>query len=65
MKYPIITDGQWVQPIRRGYKMACCDCNLVHRINFRIHKGKIQLQAFRDIRATSAKRRKRKRKNKK
>jgi hypothetical protein len=27
---------RWVQPVRRGYLFACCDCALVHRMDFRI-----------------------------
>lgn len=50
----------WIQPIRRGYKMACCDCGLVHKIDFRVKNGRVQLRAARDNRATAAKRRYRK-----
>ena len=43
--------GDWVQPIRRGYKVACCDCGLVHRVDFRLVKtGRgcfIQFRVFR------------------
>ena len=39
--------GEWVQPITEGYRMACCDCGLVHLMDFRIHEGKIQFRAFR------------------
>lgn len=49
--------GEWVQPIRRGYKMACCDCGLVHRLDFRVVNGRVQFRVFRDNRATAAKRR--------
>lgn len=54
--------GEWVQPIRKGYKMMCCDCNLVHTINFRVIKygrnqTKIQFQAFRNERSTALARR--------
>ena len=56
MAYRIMKDGEWVQPVRKGYKMACCDCGLVHTINFRIRKGRVQLQAFRNNRATSRRR---------
>lgn len=59
-KYPEVEAGQWVQPIRRGYKMACCDCHLVHRLDFRIEGDRVQLRAFRDNRATAALRRWRK-----
>ena len=53
-----MSEGQWVQPVRRGYKMRCCDCGLVHRMDFRIRNGRAQLRAFRDNRATAAIRRK-------
>lgn len=39
--------GEWVQPIRRGYLMGCCDCNLVHRMDFRIENDRVQFRAFR------------------
>lgn len=56
MRYTEEVAGDWIQPIRRGYKMACCDCGLVHRLNFRVVSNKrgkfIQFQAFRDNRAT-------------
>jgi hypothetical protein len=29
---------EWIRPIRKGYKMACCDCNLVHDLDFRVRK---------------------------
>ena len=58
MKYPQVFDGEWVQPVQEGYKMACCDCGLVHVIDFRVsEEGKVQLRPYRDNRATAAKRR--------
>lgn len=60
-KYYQVTAGEWVQPIRKGYKLACCDCGLVHRVNFKIVKrgkiNKIQFQAFRDEKASASLRR--------
>jgi hypothetical protein len=50
--------GEWVQPVRRNYGFACCDCGLVHTMNFRLVPNdhgpgkKIQFQAERDNRAT-------------
>ncbi len=26
----------WIQPVMKGYKMSCCDCGLVHNLDFRI-----------------------------
>jgi hypothetical protein len=57
MKYAPVASGQWVQPVRRGYKMCCCDCGLVHVVDFRVHRGHIQLRAARDARATGQARR--------
>lgn len=39
-KYPTQVEGKngwsdWIAPIMRGYGMACCDCGLVHDIQFR------------------------------
>ena len=45
--------GEWIQPTRQGYKAMCCDCGLIHRLNFRLisyangKRHKIQFQAFR------------------
>ena len=38
---------RWVQPVMKGYLLACCDCGLVHRLDFRIHNGRIQFRAQR------------------
>jgi hypothetical protein len=48
--------SEWIQPVEAGYKMACCDCDLVHTLDFRIHEGRVQLRASRHVRATAAKR---------
>ncbi len=35
-RYPMPEEGEWVQPVMKGYKFACCDCGLVHRMDSRI-----------------------------
>lgn len=60
MNFEQVKAGQWVQPIRKGYKMACCDCGLVHVLDFRLYGGSrkhIQFRAFRDERGTAQARR--------
>lgn len=63
MSYEKPNAGQWVQPTPKGYKMACCDCGLVHLLDFRVVKyaqgkrTKVQFRAYRDNRATAAVRR--------
>jgi hypothetical protein len=50
-------DGEWIQPIKRGYRVSCCDCGLVHQIVFRIRDGRIQFKAVRDEVMTASNRR--------
>ena len=62
MKYPQVHDGEWVMPARRKYRMMCCDCGLVHVIDFRLVKKKsgrtyLFLKAARHERATAGARR--------
>lgn len=56
----IVQEGAWVSPIKRGYRMICCDCGLVHRIDFdHVPKGrgrKVIFRAFRDEQATAIQR---------
>lgn len=61
MTIPQVHDGDWVHPVRRDYKMVCCDCGLVHRLDFRLTPcaggQAIEFRASRDKRATAAVRR--------
>jgi hypothetical protein len=65
VKYTQVYDGEPVQPKRRGYRLMCCDCGLVHVLDFYLVKyadgrrRKIRFVARRDVRATAAARRKR------
>ena len=64
MKYPVVNDGDIVVPVMKGYRMRCCDCDLVHRVNFTVRKHgrghKVSFRIWRDNRATAAARRKKK-----
>ena len=66
-RYQKVAKDEWVQPRMKQYRAACCDCGLVHEIQFRvisektgkIIKGaKVQFNAARHPRATAAVRRK-------
>ena len=56
-RYTQIKDGEWFAPTVSDWRMQCCDCGLVHRVNFRIDDGRVLMQAFRDARKTAAVRR--------
>ena len=49
--------SRWVTPVMDGYKMACCDCGLVHVLDFAVVDDRVMFRARRDNRATAAKRR--------
>ena len=58
--------SEWIQPRMRLYRMACCDCDLVHDMQFRVafdRRGKphVQFRARRAPRLTAQLRRRRKR----
>lgn len=38
--------GEWVQPQKQGYLLKCCDCGLVHRMDFRVVKNGGPRQRF-------------------
>lgn len=57
MKYIEHKEGEWIKVIGNSHKIACCDCGLVHKLNFKAKKYGIYLQAFRDNRATTQRRR--------
>lgn len=48
-------DGEWIEPMA-GYRMCCCDCGLVHELEFRLVRGKIQFRAWRRQRDTARER---------
>ena len=56
-KYEEPVEGEWVQPEEIGYKMACCSCGLVHRMDFRVVDGRAQFRVFRAPRSTGQVRR--------
>ena len=61
MKYVKLSDGDRFLPVKRNWRMMCCDCGLVHRFNFRTFKRgngtRIEMWGKRDERATAAARR--------
>ncbi len=60
MKY----DGdveEWFD-VKRGFRLSCCGCHLVHDLEFRLKGKVIECRIFRNERATAAKRRPHKRK---
>lgn len=49
--------GEWVRPTPTGYRHACCDCGLVHRMDFRVDDGRVEFRVFPAPRSTAQVRR--------
>lgn len=49
--------GEWMRVRKRNFKEQCCDCGLIHRLDFRIVDGHIEIRTRRDDRSTAAVRR--------
>ena len=60
-EYHWVTDGEWVRPTMRGHHDQCCDCGLVHILDFRIvtvrGRQQVEYRARRHGRATGGARR--------
>lgn len=56
MKYEYAEDNEWIQPVKKDFKLVCCDCGLTHDVDFRIvrkgRKEKIQFRVRRNNRIT-------------
>lgn len=53
-RYAQRSAGEWVRPVRNGFRFACCDCGMVHRLDFDVQRdGAIVFRAFRDEKATA------------
>lgn len=58
-KYKKLSDGEWAAIPAGVVKVACCDCGLVHILQIKRASTGFKYRAWRDTRATAAKRRKR------
>lgn len=38
-KFKKVLSNRWQQPVMEGYLMKCCDCGLIHSVDFRIAYG--------------------------
>jgi hypothetical protein len=61
MRYPAEVENDdgwtdWIHPLP-GYRMACCDCGLVHNMEFDTEDGEVIFRARRNARSTGQVRR--------
>ncbi len=60
MRYVQRYDGEQrvINPQKERRKIACCDCGLVHLVEYKVaHRQKLTIIAWRDKRATAQRRR--------
>jgi hypothetical protein len=57
VSYDVISYGEWTRPRMKDFREQCCDCGLIHRLDFRIVDGRVEFRTRRDDRATAAARR--------
>jgi hypothetical protein len=59
--YPQALSTEWFNPKHRKFRHMCCDCNLIHVVDFKVdEKGAIWMRWNPDEKATAAARRKKK-----
>lgn len=56
-KYHQIVEGEWVPVPKRGHHNMCCDCAMVHVLDYRVVDGQIEVRFRVNRRATAAARR--------
>ena len=56
MSYIQVVEGEWLAWNKKERRM-CCDCHLVHSVEYRQKKGDLEVRMYRDNRATAANRR--------
>ncbi len=57
LKSKFLTEGVWEEPVMKGYRLGCCDCRRVHKVDFRIRKGQVQFRVWHDRASTRMARR--------
>lgn len=56
--YPILHEqadtgwSDWVAPYKNNWRLICCDCGLVHDLEFRVKSGESQFRIRRNNRST-------------
>jgi hypothetical protein len=39
ISYEVVAYGEWTRPRMQNFREQCCDCGLIHRLDFRIVEG--------------------------
>ena len=55
-KYIQIVDGEWIEIPFKGFSMECCNCSLVHTLNFKVEDGRLFIKSKQDKKSTKQRR---------
>lgn len=53
-KYAQAYDGEWMRIPWKGFREQCCQCALIHVVDYRVVDGKLEFRCTVDKRATTA-----------
>lgn len=49
-----VNDGDWIIPApQQGFLWGCCDCGLMHSVDFRVVDSQVELRVYRDVERTT------------
>jgi hypothetical protein len=38
--------GKWYRPVMKGFRLGCCKCGVLHRVDFKIEKDGIAFRMW-------------------
>ncbi len=47
VKWDQVSNGEWIEPDAAIHHVRCCDCGLVHRVEWRVVGKQVQFRAWR------------------
>lgn len=47
VRFKKIKDNEWFIPTMDDHRIACCDCGLIHSVDFKIKDGRVHMRARR------------------
>lgn len=45
-------ENKWIKPTPKNYGFGCCDCGLVHDLDFKVLNGRVLFRARRNFKDT-------------
>lgn len=52
-----LEDDEWYRPDMKNAREMCCDCGLVHDVDYRVRRGRVEIRARQNPQSTANARR--------